>query len=518
MHPFLCHDKLGFIAQKYSVRLHKHKLRKNKEVIMSDHKLSKNIDKNIAAIKSHIKDCDDIKERTMCLAKGKVRGCIFYVEVAMNNLSIKESIIGRLIWELMDKTPDEIYQYLNDNALGITDVKELPTLEEAIMGIMIGDGVIFIDGYDKAIKIKSKGYPMMSLTESRTENVIRGSREGFADALKTNTALMRKRLRTSKMKVKEKIIGKYSNTTVAIVYIEGLARQSVIKNINKRLDELKVDELTDTGIIEQLTEENTVTPFPQYQTTERPDKAVEEIIKGRVVLFVDNTPIALIMPTNFSNFFQTADDYYNKPLVVSFARILRYAAAFIALTLPAIYLALANYHSEILPFSLLMSMVKAREGVPFMALLEVVFMELAFELLREAGIRIPNYAGSTISIVGGLIVGQAAVEAGLVSPIIVVVVALTALASYAVPNEEMSSAIRISKYLMIFLAAIMGLYGVALGIMFIIFHLCTLKSFDFPYMYPFTGGDLNGDADLDDTFIRKPLGKYKTKNFYTKRK
>lgn len=497
MHPFILHLNGG---------------------VMAEQKLSKSIDKNITAIKKKIKDCDDIKERTMCLAKGQVRGVIYYVEVAMNNLSIKESVIGRLIWELMDKTPEEIYSYLNDNALGITDVKELLTLDEAIMGIMIGDGVIFIDGYDRAIKIKSKGYPMMSLTESRTENVIRGSREGFADAVKTNTALMRKRLRSAKMKVKEKIIGNYSNTTVAIVYIDGLVRNSVLKNINKRLDELQVDELTDSGIVEQLTEENTLTPFPQYQTTERPDKAVEEVIKGRVVLFVDNTPIALILPTNFSNFFQTADDYYNKPVVVSFARILRYVAALVALTLPAIYLALTNFHSEILPFSLLMSMVKAREGVPFMALLEVLFMELAFELLREAGIRIPNYAGNTMSIVGGLIVGQAAVEAGIVSPIIVVVVALAALASYAVPNEEMSSAIRVSKYLMIFLSAIMGLYGIALGVMAIIFHLCTLKSFDFPYMYPFTGGDLNNDADLDDTFFRKSLAKYKTKNFYTKRK
>ncbi len=487
-------------------------------ILGENQRLSKNIDKNIAAIKSKIKDCDDIKDRTMFLAKGKVKGCIFYVEVAMNNISIKESVIGRLIWELMDKTPDEIYKYLEDNALGITDVKELPTLDEAIQGIMIGDGVIFIDGYDKAIKIKSKGYPMMSLSESRTENVIRGSKEGFADSVKTNTALMRKRLRTEKMKVKEQIIGEYSNTTVALVYIEGLARTSVLKNITKRLQELNVDELTDSGIVEQLTEENKITPFPQYQTTERPDKAVEEVIKGRIVLFVDNTPIALILPTNFSNFFQTADDYYNKPIVVSFARMLRYVAALVALTLPAVYLALANYHSEILPFSMLMSMVEAREGVPFVAILEVVFMELAFELLREAGIRIPNYAGSTISIVGGLIVGQAAVEAGIVSPIIVVVVALTALASYAVPNEEMSSAIRVSKYLMIFLAAIMGLYGVALGLMFVLFHLCTLKSFDFPYMYPFTGGDLNGDADLDDTFFRKSLEKYKTKNFYTKQK
>jgi len=481
--------------------------------------LSRELEQNLKIMNSLFEDCEDIKSRKMQLGKeADVSACIFYVEVTVNNLTVEESVIGKLLSRLMDKTGEEIYDYLDRNALGITDVKELATVEEATMGVMIGDGVLFIDGYDKAIKIKSKGYPMMGLTESRTEKVIRGSREGFADAVKMNTSLLRKRLRTPKLKIKEKIIGQYANTTVAIAYIDGLARQSVIDNIEKRIDSLEVDELTDTGIIEQLTEKSQKTPFPIYQTTERPDKAVEEIVKGRVVLFVDNTPIALIMPSNFSSFFQTADDYYNKPSVVSFARVLRYIAAFLAISLPAIYLAVVNYHSEILPMALLESMAKAREGVPFPALLEVLFMELSFELLREAGIRIPGYAGSTMSIVGGLIVGQSAVSAGLISPVMVIVVALTALASYAVPNEEIASAFRLCKYGLIGLASVLGLFGVAIGWLIIIGHMAGLKSFNFPYLYPFTGGELYNDRDLRDAIYRKEFEHDLQGSFYRKRK
>lgn len=466
--------------------------------------LSRDLQENINIINIKFKDCEDIKSRKMELGgKAHISACIFYVEVAMENITVEQSAIGKLLSRLVDMEPDEIYEYLDKNALGITDVNELYTLEEASMAILIGDGVLFIDGYNKAIKIKSKGYPMMGLTESRTEKVIRGSREGFADSVKTNTSLVRKRLRTSRLKVKEKIIGKYSNTTVAIVYMEGLVRQWVLNTINKRLDEINIEELTDTGIIEEITKENVKTPFPEYQTIERPDKAAEEIIKGRVVLFVDNSPIALLMPTNLSNFFQTADDYYNKPSVVTFARLLRYIAAFLAVFLPGIYLAITNYHPEILPLQLLEAMSKAREGVPFPAFVEVLFMEISFELLREAGIRIPGYAGSTMSIVGGLIVGQASVTAGLVSPVIVIVVALTALASYGIPNEELSSALRLCKYIIICFSAVLGLYGVALGGLGIFYHLSGLTSFDFPYMYPFTGGELNDDLDFKDTMYHR---------------
>ncbi len=480
--------------------------------------LTKSLKDNMAAIDEHIKDCDDIKCRKMKLGEEKkVEACIYYVEVAINNLTIEETVIGKLINRLWCMEPQEQYEYIKDNALGITDVKELKDLSEVIMGIMIGDGVVLIDGYDKAIKIKSKGYPMMGVGESSREKVLRGSREGFADAVKCNTALLRKRIRSDKFKVKEKIMGNITNTTVAIAYVEGLVRDSVLKEIDERLSNLQIEGLTDTGIIEQLTEECEWSPFPQYQTTERPDKAAMEILNGRVALFVDNTPVALLLPTCYGSFFQTVDDYYNRFMVVSFARIIRHVAAIIAMCFPAIYLAVVNFHPEILPTALIMTLATARQNVPFPALIEVLIMELAFELLREAGVRVPGPMGSTIGIVGGLIIGQAAVEAGAVSPMIVIVVAVTALASFAIPNEELASAYRILKYFAIFMAAIFGFFGVIMAWLFVIGHLSRLKSFDFPYLMPMAAADINNGEDLKDYMVRYPLGALGYKSIFVKR-
>ena len=480
--------------------------------------LTKNLKENMAAIDQCIKDCDDIKCRKMKLGREeKIEACIYYVEVAINNLTIEETVIGKLINRLWNMEPAEQYEYIRDNALGITDVKELKDLSEVIMGIMIGDGVVLIDGYDKAVKIKSKGYPMMSVGESYNEKVIRGSREGFADALKCNTALLRKRIRSDKFKVKEKIMGNITNTTVAIAYVEGLVRDSVLEEIDRRLSELQIEGLTDTGIIEQLTEEASWSPFPQYQTTERPDKAAMELLNGRVVLFVDNTPVALLLPTSYGSYFQTADDYYNRFWVVSFARIIRHVAALIAMCFPALYLAVVNFHPEILPTSLVMTLASSRLNVPFPALIEVLLMELAFELLREAGIRVPGPMGSTIGIVGGIIIGQAAVTAGAVSPMIVIVVAVTALASFAIPNEELASTFRILKYFSIFLAAVFGFFGIIMAWVFVIGHLCRLKSFGFPYLMPVAAADINGGEDLKDYVVRYPLGALGFKSIFVKR-
>ena len=480
--------------------------------------LTTNLKENMRVIDEKIKDCDDIKCRKMRLGREeKTEACIYYVEVAVDNLTIQETVIGKLINRLWDMEPQEQYEYISDNALGITDVKELKDVSEVIMGIMIGDGVVLIDGYDKALKINSKGYPKMGVGESNMEKVMRGSREGFADALKCNTALIRKRIRSDRLKVKEKIMGNITNTTVAIAYVEGLVRESVLEEIDRRLASLNIEGLTDTGIIEQLTEESKLSPFPQYQTTERPDKAAMELLNGRVVLFVDNTPVALLLPTNYGNFFQTADDYYNRFHIVTFARMIRYAAAMLAMTFPALYLAVVNFHPEILPTSLVMTLASARQNVPFPALVEVLIMELAFELLREAGVRIPGPMGSTIGIVGGLIIGQAAVSAGVVSPMIVIVVALTALASFAIPNEELSSSYRILKYFAIFMAAVLGFFGIIMAWLFVMGHLSRLKSFGFPYMMPSAAADINGGEDLKDYVVRYPLGKLGWKSVFVQR-
>ena len=382
---------------------------------------------------------------------------------------------------------------------------------------MTGDTILFIDGYDKALKIPDKGYPSMGISEVNSEKVIRGSNEGFTESVKANTALVRKRIRSPKVKVKEKKIGLRSKTNVDLMYMEDLIYPGVLEEVEKRLDGFEIDGVLDSGIIEQLTEEKWYSPFPQFQTTQRPDRAAMAILEGRVVLIADNSPIALILPTDYNSFIQTSDDYYNRWEIASLGRILRFLASFFAMTLPGLYLAVTNFHTQILPTKLLLSFAAARQGVPFPGVVEVLLMELSFELLREAGVRLPGAMGNTIGIVGGLIIGQAAVEANLVSPIVVIVVAFTALCSFAVPNEEFATAFRILKFFFIAMCAWLGFFGFLMALLAVLIHLSHLKSFGIPYLMPFVGADVTDYQDERDSLLRLPLYQLRHRPVFARR-
>jgi len=409
-------------------------------------KISGDLQKNIDRFKEIFSDCADIKMREMRLGKDRGRACFLaYIEVAVSNMLLENTALGRMLAALEQMPEENINQVLDCNALGIADVTPYEYVEDAAAGMLTGDAVLFIDGYAKALKIADQGYPGMGVQEPDSEKVIRGSKEGFTDSVKINTALIRKRIRSPRVKVEELQQGIRSHTAVDLVYMEDLAYPAVLEEVKKRLSEYEIDGVMDSGVIEQLAERKWYSPFPQFQTTQRPDRAALAILEGRVVLLSDNSPVALILPTDINSFLKTSDDYYNRFEVATFARILRYLAAFFAMTLPGLYLAVTNFHTQILPTPLLLSFWEARIGVPFPAALEVILMELSFELLREAGVRLPGAMGNTIGIVGGLIIGQAAVDANLVSPIVVIVVAFTALCSFSIPNEEFAFSFRILK-------------------------------------------------------------------------
>lgn len=255
----------------------------------------------------------------------------------------------------------------------------------------------------------------------------------------------------------------------------------------------------------------------QFQTTQRPDRAAMAILEGRVVLIADNSPIALILPTDYNSFIQTSDDYYNRWEIASLGRILRFLASFFAMTLPGLYLAVCNFHTQILPTKLLLSFAAARQGVPFPGVVEVLLMELSFELLREAGVRLPGAMGNTIGIVGGLIIGQAAVEANLVSPIVVIVVAFTALCSFAVPNEEFATAFRILKFFFIAMCAWLGFFGFLMALLAVLIHLSHLQSFGIPYLMPFVGADVTDYQDERDSLLRLPLYQLRHRPVFARR-
>ena len=420
-----------------------------------------------------------------------------YIEVTGGGAIFEKSLVGRLLNELCHYNEKEVYERLSQNALGLSDVTPFNTFSDAAAGLLTGDTILFIDGYDKALKIPDKG-----------------SNEGFTESVKANTALVRKRIRSPKVKVKEKKIGLRSKTNVDLMYMEDLIYPGVLEEVEKRLDGFEIDGVLDSGIIEQLTEEKWYSPFPQFQTTQRPDRAAMAILEGRVVLIADNSPIALILPTDYNSFIQTSDDYYNRWEIASLGRILRFLASFFAMTLPGLYLAVCNFHTQILPTKLLLSFAAARQGVPFPGVVEVLLMELSFELLREAGVRLPGAMGNTIGIVGGLIIGQAAVEANLVSPIVVIVVAFTALCSFAVPNEEFATAFRILKFFFIAMCAWLGFFGFLMALLAVLIHLSHLKSFGIPYLMPFVGADV---TDYQDERERLPLYQLRHRPVFARR-
>lgn len=480
-------------------------------------KITKNLEENIKNYEILFSDCADIKKRRIKVGTKLKRECyIAYIEVALNNTEWKESAIGKLLTTLRTLPEEELISYVKGNTWDISDSAPFDTIEDAAQGMLTGDVIFFLEGYEKALKIPDQGYPGRGVYEVESEKVIRGSNEGFSESVKLNTALIRKRLRSPHVKVRESFAGKRTHTNVDLVYLKDLIHPEVLEEIEKRLQEFEIDGTLDSGIIEQLTEKKKYSPFPQFQTTQRPDRAAMAILEGRIVLLSDNSPVALILPATYNSFIQTSDDYYSRWEIASFTRVLRYIASFLAMTFPGLYLAMTNFHTQILPTDLLLSLAASRQGVPFPAVIEVLLMELAFELLREAGVRLPGANGNTIGIVGGLIIGQAAVDANIVSPIVVIVVALTALCSFAVPNEEFATAFRILKFGFILVCGYLGFFGFLMGIMAVLIHLSHLESFGIPYLAPFVGADLNGYQDERDTFLRLPLKFLKKRSLYTR--
>ena len=462
------------------------------------------IRENEAQLRQMFSSCDDLKIRKMYMGKEGKRECLIcYIEVNVGNEMLMA--LGQFIAYLDTLSEESLTKAIENNAFGLSDATPLATMEEVSVGLLIGDAVFFVDGVGVALKIPDKGYPQMGVSEGDTEKVVRGSNESFTESEKANTALIRRRIRSSGLKVKEIKVGLRSFTNVGIVYIEDLADSELVKEIERRIREYEIDGVLDSGVIEQLTEENWLSPFPQLQSTRRPDRAAMSVLEGKVVVVVDNSPQALLLPADVNSFLKTTDDYYNRFHMATFARIIRYVATFFSLTLPGLYLAMTNFHTQILPTPLLLSFWQARIGVPFPAALEVLLMELSFELLREAGVRLPGAMGNTIGIVGGLIIGQAAVDANLVSPIVVIVVAFTALCSFAIPNEEFAFSFRILKFFIIAMSAWLGFFGFLIGLFGILVHLASLKSFDIPYLTPYVGAGLNDYQDEKDALVRFPL-------------
>lgn len=341
--------------------------------------ISKSLRENEAYIRKRCKDCADILVRPMRLGEERKVDCLMvYIEVAVSNMMLDDSAIGKMVNHFWEVSPERIQEFVSNNSLGIADVKKLGTMEEAFSALLAGNAVFFIDGYDQAMKISSKGYPGMGVSEAETEKVIRGSREGFTDSVKTNSALVRKRLRDTRMKVEEHQIGTRSHTMLQLLYMEDLVHEELLEDIRERLGQYEIDGILDSGMLEQLTEDTWYSPFPQYQTTERPDRAAQEILNGKIILICDNSPAALILPSSFQGFMESSEDWNQRFEMASFLRVLRYLALIWATLFPGLYLAVIRFHTQILTTNIILYFSEEREGLHFSSVSDLIFLELAF--------------------------------------------------------------------------------------------------------------------------------------------
>lgn len=481
--------------------------------------LSTQLELNMQYLDDTFKDCGDIVKRKLPIgANMDIWIYISYIDMLIDTKTIEMNIVSKLM--AMKNKPESqvitisIFDALKDGGITTADLSETEKFEDINMAILSGDTVILVDGFSKAIIVSTKGWPNRGIPTAEIEVSVQGSQEAFSEGFRFNTALIRRRIRDTNLKLKQMKIGRRSGTDIGIMYLEDVVRPKILREAEKRLKNIDIDAILDCGYIDQLIEDDWMSPLPQTQITERPDKAASAILEGRIVIVVDNSPFVIIIPATFNAFFQASDDYYQNWKITSCIRFLRYVAGFIAVALPGLYLATAVFHPSMIPMLLTFKMAAARQMVPFPAIVEILIMEAAFELLQEAGLRLPKPVGGSIGIVGGLIVGQAAVEAGLVSPIVVIVIALTGIASFSTPHYSLSAGFRIMKYLITVLSAMLGFFGFWAGILIILIHMVSLKSFGIPYLFPFASGDINGYSDWKDSIFRLPLFLMKKRPFF----
>ncbi|MGM0922327.1 MAG: spore germination protein [Bacillota bacterium] len=461
---------------------------------------------NIATLNQKTGNSSDVIIRMLKINKyPEIRVAIVYIEGIVDNQSINDFIIESIMddFDLIERTDnhEEILDSMADKIVSLGSVKKINDWHELLLSLMSGETIILVNGTNIGLSASTKGGERRSILEPGTQVAVRGSRESFTESIGTNTAMVRRIIKNPNLWIESSKIGTVTNTNVVIMYINGIAKEEIINEVRKRLERINLDSILESGYIEQMIEDQSFTAFPTLYHTERPDMVAGNLLEGRVAIFVDGTPFVLLAPALFIQFFQSSEDYYVRFDIATALRFLRILIFFISLIAPAVYVAATTFHQEMIPTPLLIAVAAQREAVPFPSLVEAIIMEVTFEILREAGIRMPKAIGSAISIVGALVIGQAAVQAGIVSPAMVIIVAITAIASFATPSYAIAISARLIRFIFMLSAASFGFYGIILTFIMMIVHLCSLRSFGVPYMAPFAPFI---PTNTGDTIVRLP--------------
>ncbi|MDF2714580.1 MAG: gerBA 2 [Paenibacillus sp.] len=442
------------------------------------------LEDNISCIRESLGNSKDFIVREMVLGKEReVRMALTYIDGLVNKDSVFR-LMESLLLHANTVGRNEYDTFARHLVITVGDIgykTDFAGIQDAIAS---GHAVIWMDAASMAIVVNTCGGERRQVTEPVSQTVVRGPQDGFTESLDTNISLVRRRIRSPNLRVEGQQIGRVTKTEIALMYINGLVKEDVLRELKTRLGKIDIDGVLESSYIEEFIQDETYTVFPTVNNSERPDVVAAALLEGRVAIFVDGTPFVLLVPGLFTQFLQSPEDYYHRS-DFGLLRVLRYIALFVSLLAPALYIAITTFHQEMIPTSLLISLAAQREGIPFPAFIEALMMEVTFELLREAGIRMPRAVGTSISIVGALVLGQATVEAGLVSPAMVIIVSITAITGFIFPSFEIGISIRVLRFAFMGLAASFGFFGVIIGLIALVLHLCHLHSFGIPYMAPF---------------------------------
>jgi spore germination protein KA len=464
---------------------------------------------NISRIKEEVGNSTDINIREFKISAHK--GALVYVDGLASSEAIADYILETVMETVVPDDPVDILQFMIDKTMALGNVKTIENWNQVYDSLLSGDTVIFLQGCNKGISGETKGWERRAISEPTTQLSIRGPKDSFTETLRTNTALIRRRIKSPNLRVDAMKIGSVSQSDIAIMYIKGIANEKIVGEVKERLERIDLDSILGSGYVEQLIEDQTWTTFPTTYHSERPDVVTSHLLEGRIAIVVDGTPFVVTVPAIFIQFFQAPDDYYSRFDISTGIRILRILAFLIAVIGPSVYIAATTFHQEMIPTTMAIAIAAQRENVPFPAFVEALIMEVTFEILREAGLRLPRAVGQAVSIVGALVIGQAAVQAGFVSPVMVIVVSITAIANFSTPVFAMAIAARLIRFVLMGLATMLGFYGIMLGIMFMSIHLCSLRSFGIPYMMPLAPFNIHNQQDA---FVRFPIWAMKNRPMF----
>ncbi len=467
---------------------------------ISSTQIPKSIDRVRGLLNQEFSLCSDFDLREVLLGKHNTRIFIASIDGFFDKAILAENIIEPIINYSGDKNYSSVFTLLKEHVLSIGSLKDLYSFKDCVDGILTGDVVLFIDGEDKAFKIGLKAPEKRAVGEPDTEISIKGSREGFSESLRTNIVLIRRRIKNSKFKVENLVLGEQTNTDIAICYIQGIAAPEVVDEVKSRINKIDTDAILATGYIEQFIQDGKMPFFPMIGNSEKPDKVAAKLLEGRVAILADGTPTVLTVPFLMIESFQAQEDYFGEFYFASFMRLLRLMSFFISVYLPGLYVAVISFHQTIIPFKLMLTMAATREGIPFSAFIEALIMVITFEILREAGLRMPRAIGQAVSIVGAIVLGDAAVNAGIASAPLVIIAALAGICSFIVPPLMKVGAIL--RIVFLIAANVLGLLGIGFVTFMFTIYLCGKKSFFVPILSPFA--PFRGES-LKDSFIVAPI-------------